>query len=299
MLRVVDLFAGCGGMSLGFERAGFEIVAAYEYWNVAADSYASNFNHPVYMDDLSNISSAVAQIKSIMPDVIIGGPPCQDFSHAGKRVEGERATLTEAFAEIVSQVKPMWFVMENVDRTRRSDAYKTAREVLLHAGYGLTEVVLNAALCGVPQRRKRFFCLGSLKCKSGFLDEYITHSQSDAEMTLRQYFKNSLDFEHYYRHPRNYSRRAIYSIDEPSATIRGVSRPVPQGYPGHHLDTSELNESIRPLSTAERMQVQTFPPSFVLLGNKTDAEQMIGNAVPVELATFVGRALLHHIHTTA
>jgi len=229
------------------------------------------------------------------PDIIIGGPPCQDFSHAGKRVEDKRAALTEAFAKIVTAIDPRWFVMENVDRAQKSASYQTARSILKNAGYGLTEVILNAAQCGVPQRRKRFFCFGAHGADDGFLQEYINSNLSEREMTLRDYFGQSLDFEYYYRHPRNYSRRAIYSIDEPSATIRGVNRPVPQGYPGHHLDAKELDSTIRPLTTLERALVQTFPPNFKWYGTKTDVELMVGNAVPVRLAEFVANALTHHM----
>ena len=114
-------------------------------------------------------------------------------------------------------------------------------------------------------------------------------------MTLRDYFGDSLGFEYYYRHPRNYNRRGVFSIDEPAPTMRGVNRPVPKGYPGHPLDPVPISDSIRALTTKERALIQTFPPSFVFDGNKTDVEQMIGNAVPVKLAEFVAQALLHHI----
>jgi len=295
--RIIDLFAGCGGMSLGFQGAGFEVAAAFEYWEAAAACYAANFGHPVYREDLSDTEKVIGIIAPLRPDIIIGGPPCQDFSHAGKRVEDSRAALTEKFAEIVAAVGTRWFVMENVDRAQGSGAYRAARAVFKGARYGLTEVVLNASLCGVPQRRKRFFCIGALGAADGFLEAHIQGQLSERETTLRDYFGSSLGFEHYYRHPRNYSRRAVYSIDEPSPTIRGVNRPVPQGYPGHPNDARALDSSIRPMTTLERALIQTFPPDFHWTGNKTGVEQMIGNAVPVKLAEFVARALAHHIET--
>ena len=295
MKRIVDLFAGCGGMSLGFQNSGFDVIGAFEYWKLAADCYAQNFNHPVFMTDLSDVEMAIAEIKALNPDIIIGGPPCQDFSHAGKRVEDERAGLTESFAEIVAQINPQWFVMENVDRAQKSSAYITARTILKNAGYGLTEVVLDASLCGVPQKRKRFFCIGSLGQDDDFLLDYINGKLNKKETTIRDYFGSTLDFEYYYRHPRNYSRRAVYSIDEPAPTVRGVNRPVPKGYPGHSGDACPINPSLRPMTTLERALVQTFPADFKWIGNKTDMEQMIGNAVPVKLAEFVAKALQYHI----
>ena len=295
MKRIVDLFAGCGGLSLGFQDAGFDIVGAYEYWETAANCYENNFNHPVFRDDLTDVKPAVERIKSLSPDIIIGGPPCQDFSHAGKRIEDERAALTEAFAEIVATISPRWFVMENVDRVQKSATYSSARTIFKNAGYGLTEVLLDASRCGVPQRRKRFFCIGSVGAEDGFLSDYIEQNLSEKETSIRDYFGSSLDVEYYYRHPRNYSRRAIYSIDEPSPTVRGMNRPVPPGYPGHPNDAKDIDGSVRPLTTLERALIQTFPANFKWSGNKTDMEQMIGNAVPVKLAEFVANALAHHI----
>lgn len=288
-MKTVDLFAGCGGLSLGFQKQGFDIVAAFEWWEAAANCYRANFSHPVFQTDLSKVTEAVKQIQEFCPDIIIGGPPCQDFSHAGKRIEAGRAILTDAYAEIITGIKPKCFVMENVDRARNSKAYASAREVFKEAGYGLTEVVLDASLCGTPQKRKRFICFGMQEEQDGFaLNEFIS-AQSDKPMTLREYFGDSLGFEYYYRHPRNYNRRAVFSIDEPAPTMRGVNRPVPKGYPGHANDACAVSDDLHALTTSERALIQTFPADFNWVGSKTDIEQMIGNAVPVNLAQFVAK----------
>lgn len=185
--------------------------------------------------------------------------------------------------------------MENVDRAQKSNAYAKARDIFKSARYGLTEIVLDASRCGIPQKRKRFFCIGAMNQPDGFLLSRLTEKISDHETTLRDYFGDGLDFEYYYRHPRNYSRRAIFSIDEPAPTMRGVNRPVPKGYPGNHNDACPLNDSIRALTTIERSLIQTFPPEYKWIGNKTDMEQMIGNAVPVKLAEFVASTLKEFI----
>lgn len=294
-MKIVDLFAGCGGLSYGFQNAGFDIAAAFEFWNVAVDCYKQNFSHPVYQIDLSNTDEASKIIMEIKPDIIIGGPPCQDFSHAGKRIEASRASLTKSYADIINTVRPKYFVMENVDRAEKSNTFAEAREIFKSAGYGLTQIVLDASHCGVPQKRKRFFCIGALNASDDFAKEYLLKNVSEHATTLREYFGNSLDFEYYYRHPRNYSRRAVFSIDEPAPTMRGVNRPVPKGYPGHPNDACVLNEDIRALTTLERALIQTFPPTYKWCGNKTDMEQMIGNAVPVKLAEFVANALKKYI----
>lgn len=289
-MKTVDLFSGCGGLSLGLHSAGIKVLAAFDIWDAAIDCYRANFDHPIYKEDLSNSKTMVDIVRGFAPDMIAGGPPCQDFSHAGKRSEGNRADLTKAYATIVTSVRPTWFIMENVDRAQKSTAYEAARAIFKKAGYGLNERVLDASFCGVPQKRKRFFCIGKLGEKDGFLNSTIDISLSRTPMTIREYAGNSFGVDHYYRHPRNYCRRAVFSIDEPSPTIRGVSRPVPEGYKGHAGDTADV-AGVRCLTSAERALLQTFPPTFKFIGVKTNIEQMIGNAVPVNLAAFVGRAI--------
>ncbi len=286
-MKVVDLFAGCGGMSLGFEKQGFDVVGAFEWWDAAVKCYEKNFEHPVFQMDLSDTEEAIRRISELKPDMIIGGPPCQDFSHAGKRVESDRAELTESYADIVSAIRPYCFVMENVDRARNSHAYAVARKILKDAGYGLTEVVLDASLCGVPQKRKRFICFGMMGEEDGFADKIISDRISRKPLTMREYFGDRLGFEYYYRHPRNYNRRAVFSIDEPAPTIRGVSRPIPSGYHGHPNDACPIEQVKHSLTTNERALIQTFPETYQWVGSKTDLEQMIGNAVPVNLASFI------------
>ncbi len=295
MMNTVDLFAGCGGMSLGFQNAGFDLAAAFEFWDVAAECYQNNFKHPVFRTDLSDTETAISQIKSFAPNLIIGGPPCQDFSHAGKRIESSRANLTESFARIVDAVRPKYFVMENVDRAEKSNAFERAETIFKNAGYGLTKMILDASKCGVPQKRKRFFCIGALGKSDDFMRDILISGIQSKETTLRDYFGDTLDFEFYYRHPRNYNRRAVFSIDEPAPTMRGVNRPIPKGYPGHPNDACPVTESIRALTTLERSLIQTFPATFKWCGNKTDMEQMIGNAVPVKLAEYVANALTKYI----
>lgn len=290
-MNTVDLFAGCGGLSLGFQKQGFNIVAAFEWWESAVNCYQSNFDHPIFQTDLSDVETAVKQIKQFHPDLIIGGPPCQDFSHAGKRIEAGRAVLTDAYAKIICEIMPLCFVMENVDRARNSNAYADARKKFKNAGYGLTEIVLDASLCGTPQKRKRFICFGMQNMQDGFATDAFLAAQSSKPLTLRDFFGDTLGFEFYYRHPRNYSRRAVFSIDEPAPTMRGVNRPVPKGYPGHPNDACKVNENLHALTTAERALIQTFPADYVWVGNKTDIEQMIGNAVPVNLAQYVAKVV--------
>ena len=297
-MRVVDLFSGCGGLSLGFENAGFDVVAAYDNWQPAIAVHKANFTHPIFNVNLSDENIAVKHISEYQPNMIIGGPPCQDFSSAGKRDENNgRGDLTISYAKIISALKPSWFVMENVSTITKSTKLAVARDMFKQSGYGLTQIVLNAALCGVPQRRKRFIMIGHLGEQDDFMLETIKSRVSNKEMTVKDYFGEHIDVEYYYRHPRSYARRGIFSVNEPSPTIRGVNRPIPDGYKIHSNDPIQSLAGVRPLTTKERSMIQTFPENFIFVGGKSDLEQMIGNALPVKLGEFIASAINSYILT--
>ena len=116
---------------------------------------------------------------------------------------------------------------------------------------------------------------------------------------LKDYFGKRIDIDYYYRHPRSYCRRGIFSVNEPSPTIRGVNRPIPNGYQIHSNDPVQSLAGIRPLTTKERSMIQTFPEDFIFIGGKSDLEQMIGNAVPIKLGAFVAASILSYIGSAA
>ncbi len=295
-MNCVDLFSGCGGLSLGFEKAGINVLAAVDNWNKAADVYNDNFSHRCYLHDIQDEKGTLAILNQYMPEMIAGGPPCQDFSSAGKRDESlGRADMTYHFANIICAYKPKWFVMENVERIKKSQILANVVKQYEKAGYGLTAVILSAEYCNTPQARKRFFLIGGLGEKHNILVSILKSHLNNKPMTIRDYLGDTLGLDYYYRHPRNYSRRGIFSIDEPSPTIRGVNRPLPPGYKKHAGDPVSVTlADIRPLTTVERSYLQTFPKTFKFKGAKTNLEQMIGNAVPVNLATFVANAILEY-----
>ncbi|MFI3264892.1 MAG: DNA cytosine methyltransferase [Rikenellaceae bacterium] len=298
-MKVIDLFAGCGGLSLGFQQAGFEVVAAFENWKQAVDVYKQNFNHPIIPLDLSNVED-YSIFTTFSPDVIIGGPPCQDFSSAGKRDEDNgRGDLTIQYANIIKNVKPQWFVMENVERILKTNKLQEALRIFKNAGYGVSYKVFDASLCGVPQKRKRFFLIGKYGEQDGFLDKALSENLAGRSMTIFDYLGDSLGIEYYYRHPRSYMRRGVFSIYEPSPTVRGVNRPLPRGYKKHTGDPVDSIDGVRPLTTIERSYIQTFPKDFNFFGTKTDLEQMIGNAVPVNLAKHVALRIISYVNNSA
>ncbi len=114
-------------------------------------------------------------------------------------------------------------------------------------------------------------------------------------MTVREYLGDAFNLEFYYLHPCSYARRAIFSVDEPSPTIRGVNRPIPSTHQFHPGNPVTSLEGLRRLTTLERAHLQTFPANFVFTGGKTDLEQQIGNAMPVQLATYLAGHILEFV----
>lgn len=169
----VDLFSGVGGMSLGFERAGFEVAAALDLDRLALESYALNFPTTTTLRaNLASVSGstirALSNLANRQIDVVFGGPPCQGFSVIGKLAsEDPRNHLLQHFARLVLELRPKYFVVENVagllaSRHRRHVDLFTER--VSEGGYGVVEPiqVLDASNYGVPQKRRRVFILGFL-----------------------------------------------------------------------------------------------------------------------------------------
>lgn len=237
-VRAVELFAGAGGMSLGLTQAGLDVVQAYDSWRPAVDVYRRNVGAHIWQHDLKDIFSIGPMIAALRPDIIVGGPPCQDFSAAGERVEGERAGLTRAFAMLVCIARPQWFLMENVPQAATSQAWADARAMLVRAGYGLTETKLDASFYGVPQSRKRLFVVGRLGEQDGFLESALVAARAERPMTVRDMLGDVLG-DAFYAHPRHPGKRGVWSADDPAPTMRGSSRrPMPPSYRPHPADSA-------------------------------------------------------------
>lgn len=225
-------------MSLGLKWAGFDLVQAYDSWAPAVETYRRNVGARVSQADLKDIFRIGPIVAALAPDIICGGPPCQDFSAAGERVEGERAALTRAFGMLVCLARPRWFLMENVPQAAGSKAWADARAMLVKAGYGLTEAKLDASFYGVPQSRKRLFVIGRLGEAIGFLESALAAARSARPMSVRDVLGDALG-DAFYVHPRMPGKRGIWSSDDPAPTIRGSSRrPIPADYQPHPADAA-------------------------------------------------------------
>lgn len=167
--RVIDLFAGVGGLSLGFEKKGFDVVLANEYDASIAASYIANHkNTKMIVGDITSLDleDTFGKLAGTI-DVVIGGPPCQGFSQKGQRktIHDERNFLFKYYVSVVELVNPKYFVMENVPNllTAEGGYFRHEIEELFNKlGYSLEYGVLNASDYGVPQNRRRAIIIGKL-----------------------------------------------------------------------------------------------------------------------------------------
>ena len=170
MSKIIDLFAGCGGLSTGFEMAGYEVVLAIEKDEWAAETYKKNHsNTKVITEDITNITNLdeLVNRNDVAIEGIIGGPPCQGFSLSGNRdPKDPRNSLFMEFVRFVRHYTPRFFVMENVTGllSMKTKDKKDVKEVILAefeaAGYNVDVYTINAAEFGVPQNRIRVVFIG-------------------------------------------------------------------------------------------------------------------------------------------
>lgn len=315
-MRVVELFCGAGGMSLGLKRAGFDVAAAYDSWPAAMAVYREN--HPEQktmlrplriprnrargpkVADVGDLLELVPTLLDLDADMIAGGPPCQDFSKAGKRVEGTRADMTLAFAALIAVARPQWVLMENVKEVTNSKAWQRARAILKRSGYGLSEMLLDAAQHGVGQQRVRFILVGRLGEEDGFLNDVLELPKKAPRTTVRDVLGDDVGVHpgpgypeearaYYLRTYRN--RRAVWSIDEPCKTITRKAGYRNGEHTPHPSDTTDASRA--PLLTWEQLaMLQGFPPGWKWGEAKGDRNLMVANAVPAPLAEAIGRAIL-------
>lgn len=171
-LTVIDLFCGCGGLSLGFEQAGFDVLLGIDNWKDALSTFSYNHhNSETICADLMTLDAKDVQgvIGERRVDVIIGGPPCQGFSVAGKRIiDDDRNKLYKSFVRMVAHFKPRAFVLENVPNILTMGDGIIKRAIIADfesLGYTVVNKVLLASDYGVPQNRRRAIFVGMLNGK--------------------------------------------------------------------------------------------------------------------------------------
>ena len=313
-MKVVSLFSGAGGLDLGFEKAGFEIVFANEFDKTIWETYEKNHKAPLDKRDIRKI------LSNEIPDCdgIIGGPPCQSWSEAGalRGIEDERGKLFYEYIRILKDKKPKFFVAENVSgmlANIHKDAVKNIIAEFDKADYNISISLVNAVDFGVPQDRKRVFYIGIRKdlkktfnlvapeVKKLVLKDAIWDLKDSAIPALKFNKTNGTNckvLNHEYMtggfSTIYMSRNRVRSWDEPSFTIQAGGRHAPIHPQAPKMVFIEQNKRefvkgkedlYRRLSIRECARIQTFPDDFEFVyTNLADAYKMIGNAVPVQLA---------------
>lgn len=180
MNNIIDLFCGCGGLSKGFEMAGFNTVLAIDFWKDAVETFNNNHKNKVAIcDDVSKISNDFLDdfTKKNKITGIVGGPPCQGYSTVGKRdINDDRNYLYLQYCRIVEKVKPEFFVLENVKGLLTLNNGKFKEDIVerfTKLGYIVDYKILNSADYGVPQNRNRVFFIGIKNKKFKFPKEKL------------------------------------------------------------------------------------------------------------------------------
>ena len=324
-MKIISLFSGCGGLDLGFERAGFEIPIANEYDPTIWETY--KINHPstkLIEGDIRNIQ------ESDFPDDIdgiIGGPPCQSWSEAGslRGINDSRGKLFYDYIRILKSKQPKFFLAENVSgmlANRHSEAVRNIIEMFKECGYDLTVSLVNAKDYGVPQERRRVFYIG-FRRDLGVRFKFPVGSTADEKkrLTLRDTIWD-LQFTAVPAGARNYhnpkainnnefftgayspifmSRNRVKGWDEQAFTVQASGRQCQLHPQAPKMKFVEQNKRefvrgkeylYRRMTIREIARIQGFPDDFKFIYNYTDdAYKMIGNAVPVNLAYEVAVAI--------
>ncbi len=321
-IKIVSLFSGCGGLDLGFEKAGFNVVWANEFDKGIWDTYRHNHKTTV----LDTRSVTVIDANEIPDcDGIIGGPPCQSWSEGGAKrgLDDKRGQLFYDYIRLLKVKKPLFFLAENVSGMlllRHKEALDGIKQSFKDAGYTLSFQMLNACDYNVPQDRKRVLFVG-IRNDLGF--EFQFPQPTGKKLTLRDAIgdlpnnplpvangivknRKKPEFPNHEYMTGGFSsiymsRNRVRSWDEVSFTIQAQARQAPIHPQAPKMTFINQNERefergsenlYRRLSVRECARIQTFPDDFIFLyDNIAYGYKMIGNAVPVNLAKALAEAI--------
>lgn len=315
-LKVLDLFCGCGGMSKGLEQSGLEIIAGIDVWKIAIESYKKNFKHLSVCEDLSQFSPEIFDKKYNIGknkiDIIVGGPPCQGFSIAGKRdVKDPRNSLFMNYVKYLDYFQPKMFIMENVIGilSMKNESNQKVIDIimeLLSTNYNCIICKLYASDYEVPQNRRRTIIIGihkNLNKKPIEPSPIFTKKENRIPVSTILLDKKDVENNYYL------SERAIEGIfkkkekskqngngfgaqfldlDKPSYTI-----PARYWKDGYDALVKYNDYEIRRLTILELKRIQSFPDDFYLEGNKKEQIIQIGNAVASRFAYHLGKYMIN------
>lgn len=313
---LVSLFAGAGGLDLGFKEAGFDTVWANEYDKTITPTFKKNFPK-VHLDERSIVAISDEEIKAIgLIDGVIGGPPCQSWSEAGARrgIDDHRGQLFHDYVRFIKILKPKFFVAENVHglmHSRNKESFENIKKMFKKEGYIVEAKLLKASNYGVPQDRERVFIVGYNTdfFESGYsFPEPLTEPKVTLKDAIGYLSKVSIGSKKYLNHdltpdqtfsPIYMSRNRVRSWDEQSFTILATDRHIPIHPSAPKMEKVGKDQmrfvpghKYRRLTVRECAEVQTFPKEFEFVyANVRNGYKMIGNAVPVKLAYHVAKAI--------
>ena len=327
-MKVVSFFAGAGGLDLGFEKAGFDVIWANEYDKDIWETYEKNHKNTI-LDKRSIVNIPANEVPDC--DGIIGGPPCQSWSEAGaaRGIKDKRGQLFYDFIRILEKKQPKFFLAENVSGmliSKHTEALEGIKELFRNAGVGyeLSFKMLNSCNYNVPQDRKRVFFIGIRK-DLGFKYEFPTETfpKIDLETAIGDLKQGVLPAQEYNNTNGDncsisnheymigsfssifMSRNRVRAWDEQSFTIQAGGRHAPIHPQAPKMKFIEKNKRIfvpgkehlyRRLSVRECARIQTFPDNFIFHYKKIAAGyKMIGNAVPVNMAKFLADSIKNQI----
>jgi DNA (cytosine-5)-methyltransferase 1 len=315
--KVVELFAGCGGLALGFENAGLDCELLVEIDKTAVETLKKNRQScKVIVDDITNV-----KFKKIKADIVAGGFPCQAFSYAGNRrgFEDTRGTLFFEFARAVKEINPKIVVGENVRGLERHDKGRTLStmiNVLEDFGYLVSHKILKAQYFDVAQKRERLVIIGVRKDLNKDIafpkEKNYTVSLREALRAVPKSFGQNYTKQKktimqkipqggYWRDlpqpiRKKYMGGSYYlgggktgmarrlSWDEPSLTL--TCNPAQKQTERCHPSET------RPLTVREYARIQSFPDSWEFSGSMSAQYKQIGNAVPVNLGYYIGKTII-------
>ncbi|MGR5364251.1 DNA cytosine methyltransferase [Vibrio mediterranei] len=323
--KIVSFFAGAGGLDLGFEQAGFDVVWANEYDKEIWDTYEANHVHTA-LDKRSITDIEASEVPEC--DGIIGGPPCQSWSEAGAQrgIEDQRGQLFFDFIRILEAKKPKFFLAENVSgmqHARHADALNNIKEMFKKAGYDLFYQMMNAVDYGAAQDRKRVIFIGfrsDLNINFQFpepiplnerkaLMDIILDLDGKAVPALEKQKPNPAVkvLNHEYMiggfSTMYMSRNRVRAWSEPSFTIQAGGRhaPIHPSAPKMIKDGKDKflfveGYEYRRLSVRECARIQGFPDDFEFkYKNVAAGYKMIGNAVAVPFARVLAKTIKSHL----
>ena len=324
-LKIVSLFTGCGGLDLGFEKAGFKVIWANEFDKTIWDTFSYNFPQ-VFLDKRS--ITDIPSSDTPKADGIVGGPPCQSWSKAGacRGIKDHRGQLFFEYIRVLKDKQPLFFLAENVSGILahiHKEAFQKILGEFSSAGYNISYKLLNAKYYNVPQDRERVIIVGYHKkvgkayefpegCKKlltlrdaiGDLPEpkpaelYNKTNSNNLKIPNHEYMTGG--FSTIYM-----SRNRVRSWIEQSFTIQAGGRHAPIHPKAPKMKFIEKNKRIfapgkdhlyRRLSIRECARIQTFPDKFSFkYTNLSDGYKMVGNAVPVELARILAKKIMQDL----